>query len=71
LILKNFLTALNIKQCVLAGNSLGGQIAWNFTLEQPEMVRKLIDAVISISSKSVPVAFKIGRTPVLIRSLPT
>jgi pimeloyl-ACP methyl ester carboxylesterase len=37
------LTALNIK-CVLAGNSLGGQIAWN-TLEQPEMVRKiLIDA---------------------------
>jgi homoserine acetyltransferase len=32
------LTALNIKQCV-AGNSLGGQIAWNFTLEQPEMVR--------------------------------
>jgi pimeloyl-ACP methyl ester carboxylesterase len=27
---------------MLAGNSLGGQIAWNFTLEQPEMVRKLI-----------------------------
>jgi pimeloyl-ACP methyl ester carboxylesterase len=70
--LKNFLTALNIKQCVLAGNSLGGQIAWNFTLEQPEMVRKLIliDAAgYPISSKSVPVAFKIGRTPVLNKVL--
>jgi pimeloyl-ACP methyl ester carboxylesterase len=70
--LKNFLTALNIKQCVLAGNSLGGQIAWNFTLEQPEMVRKLIliDAAgYPISSKSVPVAFKIGRTPMLNKVL--
>ncbi len=27
--LKDFLTALKIEQCVLAGNSLGGQIAWN------------------------------------------
>ena len=40
--LKDFLIALNIKQCVLAGNSLGGAIAWNFTLEQPSMVTKLI-----------------------------
>jgi len=70
--LKKFLTALKIKQCVLAGNSLGGQIAWNFTLEQPEMVKKLIliDAAgYPLSSKSVPVAFKIGRTPVLNKVL--
>ena len=40
--LKDFLTALNIKKCVLAGNSLGGAITWNFTLEQPSMVTKLI-----------------------------
>lgn len=70
--LKNFLTALKIKQCVLAGNSLGGEIAWNFTLEQPEMVKKLIliDAAgYTTSSKSVPVALKIGRTPVLNKAL--
>ena len=57
--LKDFLTALNIKQCVLAGNSLGGAIAWNFTLEQPSMVTKLILIDASgypIASKSVPIA---------------
>ena len=41
-LLKDFLTALNIKQCVLVGNSLGGEIAWNFTLEQPGMVTNLL-----------------------------
>jgi len=70
--LKEFLTALNIKQCVLAGNSLGGQIAWNFTLEQPEMVKKLIliDAAgYPLKSKSVPIGFKIGRMSVLNKIL--
>ncbi|MCX7549443.1 alpha/beta fold hydrolase [Xanthomarina sp. F2636L] len=66
--LKSFLTALDIKQCVLAGNSLGGQIAWNFTLEQSNMVEKLIliDAAgYPMNSKSVPIAFKLAKTPVL------
>lgn len=66
--LKNFLSALKIKQCVLAGNSLGGQIAWNFTLEQPGMVTKLIliDAAgYPMSSKGVPIAFKMARIPVI------
>lgn len=66
--LKNFLSALKIKQCVLAGNSLGGQIAWNFTLEQPGMVTKLIliDAAgYPMSSKSVPIAFKMARIPII------
>jgi pimeloyl-ACP methyl ester carboxylesterase len=67
-----FLTALEIKQCVLAGNSLGGEIAWNFTLEQPEIVKKLIliDAAgYPLSSKSVPIAFKLAQTPVLNKLL--
>ncbi len=66
--LKDFLYTLKIKQCVLAGNSLGGEIAWNFTLEQPEMVEKLIliDAAgFPLNSKSVPIAFKLAQTPVL------
>ena len=71
--IKDFLTALKIKQCVLAGNSLGGQIAWNFTLEQPGMVTKLIliDAAgYPLHSKSVPIGFKMARMPV-VRNLIT
>ena len=70
--LKEFLKALNIKQCVLAGNSLGGQIAWNYALEQPKMVNKLIliDAAgYPLKSKSVPIGFKIGRMSVLNKIL--
>lgn len=65
--LKDFLNLKGIKQCILAGNSLGGQIAWNFTLEQPQMVQKLIliDAAgYPSKAKSVPIAFKLGQTPV-------
>jgi pimeloyl-ACP methyl ester carboxylesterase len=64
--LKQFLTALGIKECVLGGNSLGGGIAWNFTTKHPEIVNKLI--LINASgypsqAKSVPLAFKIAQTP--------
>ena len=70
--LKDFLIALNIKQCVLAGNSLGGAIAWNFTLEQPSMVTKLILIDASgypIVSKSVPIAFNLATIPVINKLL--
>lgn len=70
--LKSFLTALNIKQCIIAGNSLGGEIAWNFTLEEPNMVNKLIliDAAgYPLTSKSVPIAFKLAKIPVLRKLL--
>lgn len=66
--LKSFLSALKIKQCALAGNSLGGEIAWNFTLEQPAMVTKLIliDAAgYPLHSKSVPIAFQLARMPIV------
>ena len=71
-LLKDFLTALNIKQCVLVGNSLGGEIAWNFTLEQPGMVTKLIliDAAgYPIASKSVPIAFSLAKIPIINKLL--
>lgn len=68
LFIKEFLTALGIKKCVLAGNSLGGEIAWNFALERPDMVDKLIliDAAgYSKTSKSTPVAFELAKIPIL------
>ena len=63
-----FLSARNIGRCILAGNSLGGQIAWNVALEHPERVHSLIliDAAgYPLKSTSVPLAFRMARTPVL------
>jgi pimeloyl-ACP methyl ester carboxylesterase len=63
-----FLTKLNIKRCILGGNSLGGGITWAFALEQPEKVSKmiLVDAGgYPMVSKSVPIAFQIARIPVI------
>ncbi|MFQ3212869.1 MAG: pimeloyl-ACP methyl ester carboxylesterase [Marivirga sp.] len=70
--LKDFLTALQVKHCIMAGNSLGGQIAWRFTLEEPNIVEKLIliDAAgYPSKSKSVPIAFKLGRSAVFSKLL--
>ena len=66
--LKEFLNSLNIKECILIGNSLGGEIAWRFAIAEPLMVKKLvlIDASGYPSiSKSVPIAFKLAKIPVL------
>ncbi len=70
--LRDFLTALGIKKCVLAGNSLGGQIAWNFSLAQPNRVEKLIliDAAgYPNKSQSQPIAFKLAKIPILNKLL--
>ena len=37
-----FLQKLQIDSCYIAGNSLGGAVAWAFTLKHPESVGKLI-----------------------------
>jgi pimeloyl-ACP methyl ester carboxylesterase len=66
--LATFLTKAGIRQCDLAGNSLGGFVAWQFALAHPEWIRKLvlIDAAgYPLQSKSVPLAFQIARMPIL------
>jgi pimeloyl-ACP methyl ester carboxylesterase len=66
--MEDFLLARGIKHCILAGNSLGGQIAWEFTVKKPEIVEKLIliDAAgYPKQSTSEPIAFKLARTPFL------
>lgn len=70
--IQKFLSKLKIKKCILGGNSLGGQIAWNFTANYPNNVEKLIliDAAgYPMKSKSVPIAFKVAQTPVLNKLL--
>ena len=69
--INDFLTKLGVKQCIIAGNSLGGSIAWNFAVKYPEKVSKmiLVDAGgYAIKSKSVPIAFQVAGWP-LIKNL--
>ncbi|MCX6166763.1 MAG: alpha/beta hydrolase [Sphingobacteriales bacterium] len=64
----HFLQKLGVKKCIIAGNSLGGAIAWRYTLRYPTAVSKLvlIDAVgYPMEAKSVPVAFQLAGMPVL------
>ena len=66
--LKDFLESIGLKKCILTGSSLGGNIAWRFTIENPDMVIKLIliDAAgYPLKSKSVPLAFTIAQIPVI------
>jgi pimeloyl-ACP methyl ester carboxylesterase len=37
-----FLDSLGVKECYMAGNSLGGFITWNYTLHHPQQVKKMI-----------------------------
>lgn len=70
--IEDFLSSRGIKHCILAGNSLGGQIAWEFTLKKPEMVKKLIliDAAgYPLQSTSVPIGFRIARMPFINKIL--
>lgn len=60
------LDALGVRTCVLAGNSLGGQIAWETASALPQRVGKLIlvDAAgYPLRSESVPLGFRVARLP--------
>ncbi len=67
------LQKLGIDSCVIAGNSLGGQIAWSYAYHHPETTRKLIllDAA-GYPPQKAPgaIGFILGRTP-LVRELLT
>ena len=68
--LHSFVEKLNLEKFHLAGNSLGGNIAWNYAAEHPVKVEKLIlvDASGLPTNKEPPAIFKMAKTPVL-RSL--
>lgn len=58
--LEDFFAALGIKQVNLAGNSLGGHIAWRYTAAHPDDISKLI----LIDSAGLP---RMGEIPLPIR----
>ncbi len=62
--LNSFLEELKIDSCSIAGNSLGGLIAWKYAVDYPQKVDKLIliDAA-GVPKDKVPTVFKIARNP--------
>ncbi|QNM85627.1 alpha/beta hydrolase [Polaribacter pectinis] len=65
--LSDFLKKMNLSIFYLAGNSLGGNIAWNYTAENPDKVEKLIlvDASGLPTNKPQPWIFKMAKTPII------
>lgn len=62
------LDRLGIQRCVLGGNSLGGNIAWEAALAMPDRVERLILVDASgypPKSSSVPIGFRVASIPAL------
>ena len=67
-LLERFLERLGVEHCVLIGNSMGGNIAWQYALAHADQV----DALVLISPSGMPdedrspsLVFRLARTPVL------
>lgn len=62
------LDRLGVKHCVLGGNSLGGEVAWETALANPARVDKLIlvDAGgYVVPNQSMPIGFRLAKIPAL------
>ena len=69
---QGLLAELKITRCVLVGNSLGGEIAWNTALASPTLVSRLVlidSAGYSFTPESIPIGFQIARTPVINQTM--
>jgi pimeloyl-ACP methyl ester carboxylesterase len=67
-----FLLKLNVSKCIVAGNSLGGSIAWNYALASPDKVKQLILLDASGYPKKDEkgsLGFKLAAIPVLNQAL--
>lgn len=68
LFVDSFLNELKIKKCTIAGNSLGGGIAWQYAVAHPEKVNKIIllDAVgYPQKNEKGSLGFKIASLPII------
>ena len=70
--LDEFLSKLNVTKCIVAGNSLGGSIAWNYAIASPNNVKQLILLDASGYPKKDEkgsLGFKLAGIPVLNQAL--
>ena len=70
--LDQLLSKLNVTQCIVAGNSLGGSIAWNYAIASPNKVKQLILLDASGYPKKDEkgsLGFKLAGIPVLNQAL--
>jgi pimeloyl-ACP methyl ester carboxylesterase len=68
--LDQLLSQLEIGSAVLVGNSLGGNIAWRYTLDFPDRVRGLVLVnATGYPEKSLPDAIRLARNPMIGRLL--
>jgi pimeloyl-ACP methyl ester carboxylesterase len=65
--LTKFLDQIGIDNCDIAGSSLGGWLAWEMALRQPRRINKLVLIAPAgfMEEMSIPLPFKVARTPVL------
>ncbi len=59
---------VGVKQAVVAGNSLGGEIAWLLGVHHPERVERLVlidSGGYPFKAESMPIGFKLARIPTL------
>lgn len=64
------LDSLQVKRVIIAGNSLGGLVAWSVASAHPDRVERLIlvdSSGYPPKPRSVPIGFRIARMPVLNR----
>ena len=62
--LKTLLAKLNIEQAHFVGNSLGGRIAWQYTIEYPEAVKTLtLMNALGYPQESWPPAIQLAMSP--------
>jgi pimeloyl-ACP methyl ester carboxylesterase len=66
-VVDHFLAKLGIARAVVGGNSLGGAIAWRYAAAHPEHVEALVlvDAAGYPLDKPLPLAFRLGKLPLV------
>jgi len=66
--MNTFMATLDIRGAMMAGNSLGGFVAWKTALDYPDRVKKLVlvdSAGYAYKSNKMPIAFTLARMPAL------